>query len=74
MWRSCHVAPYPSCFQSEEEKTRALAGSDLRLTGYQIVASFTVNTLVDGHDAQIGDGFCDTNLSQGGSQCSLRAA
>ncbi len=46
----------------------------LSLAGCQTVASFTVNTLADGHDAQVGDGLCDINLAQGGYQCSLRAA
>ena len=44
------------------------------LPGCQTVASFNVNTVSDLHDAQLGDGLCDTNLTQGGSQCSLRAA
>lgn len=46
----------------------------LSLSACQTVASFNVNTIVDVHDALVGDGLCDTNLMQAGSQCSLRAA
>jgi len=44
------------------------------LPGCQAVGSFNVNTVLDLHDAEVGDGVCDANVSQGGSQCSLRAA
>lgn len=44
------------------------------LPGCQTVGSFNVNTVLDLHDADVGDGVCDANVSQGGAQCSLRAA
>lgn len=44
------------------------------LSACQTVGSFNVNTVLDLHDAQVGDGVCDADPSQGGSQCSLRAA
>lgn len=37
-------------------------------------ATFSVNQLTDGLDANLADNLCDTNLATAGNQCSLRAA
>lgn len=46
----------------------------LFISGQAKAASFAVNLNTDAHDANTGNGVCDSDLATSGAQCTLRAA